>query len=131
MPSLYSSLIAAGLTPAIGIYHEQREGMGWYPLAADLQEEVRHLADRVVLTLIRKGQVVPSQFTTTAEGHCVMDGAARRSVLEEMKRRLAVTFTPEEGVTLTWKEGIARQAQQIRELVTGRRERYVPLESPK
>ncbi|HEY2093916.1 MAG TPA: hypothetical protein VGJ81_18745 [Thermoanaerobaculia bacterium] len=48
-----------------------------------------------------------------------------------MGRRLSVTFTPEEGVTLTWREAIARQAGQVRELVTGRRERYVPLESPK
>lgn len=125
-----AALIAAGLTPAIGIYHEQREGTGWNPLAADLQEELRHLGDRVVLTLIRKGQITPAQFESS-EGRCIMDSAARGSVVAEMKRRLSVTFTPAEGVTITWREAISRQAQQIRELVTGRRGRYVPLESPK
>jgi CRISPR-associated endonuclease Cas1 len=126
-----TALLAAGLHPGVGIYHEQREGLGWYPLAADLQEEVRHLADRVMLTLIRKSQIVRSQFEMTEDGRCFMDHASRRTVIEEMKKRLEVTFTPEEGVTLTWREGIARQAEQVRDLVTGRREHYVPLESPK
>jgi hypothetical protein len=34
-------------------------------------------------------------------------------------------------VILTWREAISRQARQIRDLVTGRRGRYIPLESPK
>jgi hypothetical protein len=50
-----------------------------------------------------------------------MDNGARLSVINEMKRRLSVEFTPPEGVTLNWREAISRQAQQIRDLVTGRR----------
>jgi hypothetical protein len=47
-----------------------------------------------------------------------MDNGARLSVINEMKRRLSVEFTPAEGVTLTWREAISRG-------------RYIPLESPK
>jgi hypothetical protein len=60
-----------------------------------------------------------------------MDNGAKLSVINEMKRWLSVEFTPAEGVTLTWRDAISRQAQQIRDLVTGRRGRYIPLESPK
>jgi hypothetical protein len=61
----------------------------------------------------------------------MMDGAARAALLKEMERRLSQEFTPEEGVTLTWRAAIDRQAMQIREIITGLRERYVPLEAPK
>ena len=46
-------------------------------------------------------------------------------------KALSPAFTPAEGVTITRREAIARQAQPIRELVTGRRSGNVPLESPK
>jgi hypothetical protein len=42
-----------------------------------------------------------------------------------------VTFTPADGVTISWREAISRQAGQVRDLGTGRRSRYIPLESPK
>ena len=44
----------------------------------------------------RKGQVTRVQFETI-EVRCNMDGAARVSVINEMKRRLSVTLRPPRG----------------------------------
>ena len=58
---LASLLRIRGLDPRIGLYHR---GRGRHAaLASDLMEELRHLAERVVLKVIHRGEVHPDEFT--------------------------------------------------------------------
>jgi len=56
-----SLLRTRGLNPRLGLYHQ---GRGRHAaLASDLMEELRHLAERVVLKVIHRAEVQPDEFT--------------------------------------------------------------------
>ncbi|MDR0339830.1 MAG: type I-C CRISPR-associated endonuclease Cas1c [Desulfovibrio sp.] len=85
-----SALEAVGLDPAVGFLHRLRPGRA--SLALDVMEELRpYLADRLVLTLINKGQVSPKDFTRQESGAVLMSDAARKTVLLAWQRRKADT----------------------------------------
>lgn len=80
------ALEAVGLDPAVGFLHRDRPGRPG--LALDLIEELRpFLADRLVLSLINRGQVKASGFTRTESGAVVMDDATRKEVLLAWQKR--------------------------------------------
>ncbi|WP_313916178.1 type I-C CRISPR-associated endonuclease Cas1c [Tahibacter sp.] len=74
-----SAAEAAGLDPQVGFLHVARPGRP--ALALDLVEEFRAiLADRLVLTLINRGQVKAADFRTTDGGAVLMSDDAHRTV---------------------------------------------------
>ncbi len=81
-----SALEAAGLDPQVGFLHRDRSGRAG--LALDLMEELRApLADRLVLSLINRGQVRPNGFETGESGGVVMDEGTRKTVLVAYQER--------------------------------------------
>ena len=70
----------------MGFLHADRPGRP--SLALDLMEEFRSwLADRLVLSLINRGQVQPKGFITAENGSVKMDDDTRRTVLVAWKER--------------------------------------------
>lgn len=123
-----TAAIAAGLNPRLGIFHR---GRGTHDaLASDLVEELRHLADAFVVSLIRHRHITPEDFLLTPGGRwpCVMSDAARRLFLNRFEERLLETTTPEgASAPMSWRAAIDRQAWQMRVIATQRQARYVAL----
>lgn len=80
-----SAIEAAGLDPQIGFLHAVRPGRA--SLALDLQEEFRPLADRLVLTLINRGQLGERDFLMREGGAVSLQGDARKAVVVAFQER--------------------------------------------
>jgi CRISPR-associated protein Cas1 len=81
-----SACEATGLDAAVGYLHRDRPGRP--SLALDLMEEFRpSLADRVILTLINRGQVSPAGFKRLETGGVEMNDATRKTVLVAWQER--------------------------------------------
>jgi CRISPR-associated protein Cas1 len=77
---------SVGLDAAVGFLHRDRPGRPG--LALDLMEELRaFLVDRLVLSLINRGQVKLSGFRTDDAGGVAMDDESRRVVLSAYQER--------------------------------------------
>ena len=81
-----SALETVGLDPSVGFLHTDRPGR--YGLALDLMEEFRpFIADRLVLSLINRGQVHKNNFSRTITQAVTMDAEARKTVLVGYQQR--------------------------------------------
>lgn len=81
-----AALEAAGLDSQVGFLHRDRPGRP--SLALDLMEEFRgFLADRLVLSLINRGQVIAGGFSTTPVGGVLMNDETRKQVLVSYQKR--------------------------------------------
>ncbi len=81
-----SALEGVGLDPAAGFLHRLRPGRP--SLALDLMEELRpHLADRLALSLINRGQVRARDFRSMENGATVLTDIARKTVLVAWQER--------------------------------------------
>jgi CRISPR-associated protein Cas1 len=78
-----------GLDPQMGFLHADRPGR--MSLALDLMEEFRApLCDRVALSLLNRGQIGPSDFSTQDSGAVLMREEARKTVLTSYQERKRV-----------------------------------------
>ncbi len=81
-----SALESVGLDPSVGFLHRDRPGRP--SLALDMMEEFRpFLADRLVLSMINRGQVRPDGFTIKESGAVHMDDDTRKTVLTTYQKR--------------------------------------------
>jgi CRISP-associated protein Cas1 len=81
-----SALETTGLDAAVGFLHRDRPGRP--SLALDLMEEFRPvIADRLVLTLINRQQILPDDFRWLATGAVELTEKARKSVLAAYQER--------------------------------------------
>lgn len=81
-----SALEAVGLDPQLGFLHAVRPGRA--ALALDLMEEFRAvMADRLVLTLINRGQIGAGDFVEREGGAVLLEGDARRTVVVAYQER--------------------------------------------
>lgn len=78
---------AVGLDQQIGFFHRARSGRP--SLALDLVEEFRPMADRFVVTLLRRHEIGTDGFTTTPGGGCYLSDAGRSAVLRAWERAKA------------------------------------------
>lgn len=80
------ALLAEGLDPWLGLYHQPRHGRP--ALALDLMEEFRTIvADSAVVTAINTGMVAAGDFVRT-KASCAMKPAARKALLQAYEARL-------------------------------------------
>lgn len=86
-----SACEAAGLDPQIGFLHAVRPGRA--ALALDLMEEFRPFADRLALTLVNRGQIVPGHFQERVGGAVMLEGDARKEVVVAYQERKQETVT--------------------------------------
>jgi len=124
---LSAALQIAGLNPALGLFHQPRGN--YHALAADLQEEFRHLVDSLVLRLIRKKEILPDNFVIPANrSGCFLEEAARKKYIVAFEERLQDTFTPAGfRERVSYRMFFEYQAQQIRRLIRGKIKQYQPL----
>lgn len=81
-----SALESVGLDPQLGFLHAVRPGRA--ALALDLMEEFRAmLADRLVLTLINRGQIGAADFQEREGGVVLLDEDARKIVVVAYQER--------------------------------------------
>lgn len=81
-----SALEGVGLDPAVGFLHRLRPGRP--SLALDLMEELRpHLADRLALTLINRGEIGMNDFRRFENGAVLLGDDARKQVLVAFQER--------------------------------------------
>jgi CRISPR-associated protein Cas1 len=120
------ALLAAGLDPFIGLYHQPRFGRP--SLALDLAEEVRPLVgDSVVLTLVNNGELAVSDFVTRATG-VSLTTAGRRSVIRAYERRMRTALThPVFKYKASYRRTLEIQARLLAAALTGDSPEYRPL----
>jgi CRISPR-associated protein Cas1 len=81
-----SALEAVGLDPQVGFLHRDRPGRPG--LALDVMEEFRSfMADRLVLSLINRGEVRARGFVRKESGAVFMDDDTRKAVLTAWQKR--------------------------------------------
>ncbi len=112
------ALMAAGLDPYWGFYHEPRHGRP--ALALDLMEEFRPLiVDSVVITIINSRMIHSSDFVFSA-GSCNLDAKGRKVFLTAYESRMDQMIThPVFNYRLSWRRVILVQAQLLVRLVRG------------
>lgn len=104
---LYNRLAAVlhdkGLNPRQGIFHV---GRGRHcALASDLLEPLRHLADRIVLSLIHLKEISPDNFSmqqVNGLACCRMDGEGFRTFISRYEHTMASRFTPQHGEKMSY-----------------------------
>lgn len=115
-----------GLDPYLGFFHQARNGHA--ALASDLMEEFRPtIADSLVLKLVRRKQIKPSDFEKTGNGiHLTVDG--KRIFFREFEAKLAAKRqVPLEGnASLSNAKIIERQAYRLARVIRGEEDRYRP-----
>ena len=80
------ALESVGLDSYVGFMHTDRSGRA--SLALDLMEELRpHYADRFVLSLVNREEIVPSSFETQESGAVLMSDAARKVFFTAWQKR--------------------------------------------
>ena len=86
-----SACEVVGLDPQEGYLHVLRPGRP--ALALDLMEEHRaHFVDRLVLSLVNRGQIHPEDFDTHLGGYVEMTDRARRTFLAAYQQRKKETI---------------------------------------
>jgi len=123
-----SAVRRIGLDPAIGFFHAIDYGRP--SLALDLEEEFRPvIVDTLVLTLLRQGLLVPSDFVRREERSGIfMSDDARRFLIARYQERMAIRVRhPAWEQNLTFRQCIERQAQHMARCILGRDETYQPL----
>jgi len=89
---LRSACEATGLDAAVGFLHRDRPGRA--SLALDLMEEFRPvLVDRLVLSLINRGQVKSSGFEESPGGGILMNETTRKLIVAAYQKRKQETVT--------------------------------------
>lgn len=95
---LSSVLRDKGFNPRQGFFHA---GRGTHcALASDLLEPLRHLSDRIVLSLIHLKEITSDDFNNQqipGEGYCRMDGNGFRTFITRYENTMASRFTPVKG----------------------------------
>lgn len=87
-----SALEAVGLDPYVGFMHTDRPGR--VGLALDLMEEFRgYLADRLVLSLVNRGQVSARDFMDNGQNDILMTDSCRKTVISAWQKRKKETIT--------------------------------------
>lgn len=80
------ALQSVGLDPQIGFLHADRPGRD--SLAQDMLEEFRAWwVDRMVLSLINRGQIKPNDFITEAGGAVILKPEARKLIFQTLQAK--------------------------------------------
>lgn len=87
-----SALETVGLDPYVGFMHTDRPGR--VSLALDIMEEFRgYLADRLVLSLINRGQVTAKDFIENGQNNILMTDSCKKTVIAAWQKRKKETIT--------------------------------------
>lgn len=120
-----AAIQAAALDPAVGFLHAERPGRP--ALALDLMEELRPIVvDRMVMAMLRLGQVRTSDFETLETGEVRFTEAARKAFLTEYQaRKRDVVTHPLASEPIEWAVVPYVQGRLLARAIRGEAE-YVP-----
>jgi len=86
MHDVRAALETVGLDPAVGFLHRDRPGR--YGLALDLMEEFRSFfADRLILSLINRKQILPKDFRLTDAVAVLLNDNGRKTLITAYQNR--------------------------------------------
>jgi CRISPR-associated protein Cas1 len=121
---LETNLTVAGLDAYQGFFHQVRNGHA--ALASDLTEEFRSVfADALVLKLIRRKQLKPSDFDKTAEGFRLTKEGSK-VFFGEFERKMASKRKISETENLSYTEIMKRQVYHLARVIGGTDAVYKP-----
>jgi CRISPR-associated protein Cas1 len=120
------ALLAEGLDPWWGLYHQPRHGRP--ALALDLMEEFRPLVvDSAVLTAVNTGMVTRESFQQAAAG-CMLTARGRKDFIRAYEARLDQLVThPLFEYRCSWRSVIRVQARLISRWLRGDIPSYQPV----
>lgn len=120
-----SALLAVGLDPHRGFYHQLRYGRP--SLALDLAEEFRPLVgDSSVLTLVNNRMVDPGHFIRRGPA-CALTDDGRRRVIEAFEGRMDTLIRhPVFGYSVSYRRVLELQARLLARWISGELPRYRP-----
>lgn len=112
------ALLAEGLDPWWGLYHQPRHGRP--ALALDLMEEFRPLiVDSAVITAVNTGMVGTGSFERTASG-CMLTASGRKGFLRAYEARMDQLIThPRFEYRCSWRSVIRIQARLLSRWLRG------------
>jgi CRISPR-associated protein, Cas1 family/CRISPR-associated exonuclease, Cas4 family len=118
--------LVVGLDPYVGLFHRPRFGRP--ALALDLAEEFRPLlADSVVLTLVNKRVLAPSDFVVRA-GAVTLTAEGRKAVIKAWEQRMSAELRhPLFDYAVSNRRAIELQARVLAAYLIGELPRYDPL----
>jgi CRISPR-associated protein Cas1 len=118
------ALLAEGLDPWWGFYHQPRHGRP--ALALDLMEEFRPVVvDSAVLSAVNTGMVTARDFTRSSAA-CVLKDSGRKSFIRAYEARLAELVThPVFEYRCSWRSMIRLQARLISRWLRGDVPNYI------
>jgi len=117
------ALLAEGLDPWWGLYHQPRHGRP--SLALDLMEPLRPLiVDSAVLTAVNTGMVAARNFTLAKAG-CMLTDTSRKAMIRAYEARLDQLVThPVFDYRCSWRAAIRLQARLFSRWLRGDVPRY-------
>lgn len=120
------ALLAEGLDPWWGLYHQPRHGRP--ALALDLMEEFRPLiVDSAVVTAVNTGMVTQGSFERTAAA-CMLNSRGRRDFIRAYEGRLEQMMThPIFDYRCSWRTIIRVQARLLSRWLRGDVPEYVAI----
>ncbi len=112
------ALVAEGLDPWWGFYHQPRHGRP--ALALDVMEPLRPtIVDSAVITAINTGMVTNRHFTRTTHG-CILQPAGRKAFIQAYEARLDQLVThPVFDYRCAWRTVIRIQARLLARWLRG------------
>lgn len=124
--NMMTALEVVGLDPYDGFFHADVYGRP--ALALDLMEEFRSvIVDSVVLTVINNRIITPDEFVPAEEGGFHLKPRAMKKFLTKYSARLQTLVThPLAGRAISYQKCFEVQARQLRRVIEGKEERYVP-----
>jgi CRISPR-associated protein Cas1 len=120
------ALECIGLDSYVGFMHTDRPGRA--SLALDLMEELRpHFADRFVLSLINRAEIVPPGFEVQGSGAVLMSDKTKKTFLSAWQQRKRETIThPFLKEKMEWGIVPHIQALLLSRTIRGDLEQYPP-----
>jgi len=127
--ALFTACEVVGLDPYCGFFHAEKYGRP--ALALDLVEEFRSIiVDSVVLTLINKKMIKTADFEYDAGdgGRVILKNKGLKIFLNEFIKRLNTNINhPFIGKSIAYRKCFEIQARQIRKIIEGSQQDYIPL----
>jgi len=117
------ALLAVGLDPFQGFYHQPRYGRA--ALALDLMEEFRPLvADSVVIQLVNNGEIQPRDFIRRGPGVALTDEGRRKFFLAYERRMSHEVTHPLFGYQVSYRRLLEVQSRLFGRHLAGELPRY-------
>lgn len=115
---LHAAVLAAGLDAFIGFYHSEKHGRP--ALALDLMEEFRPIvADSVVLTLVNKKMLNPSDFVHFRESWVLTESGRKTFFGAYETRKRTVIKHPVFGYRVDYRRAMETQARFVAAVLRG------------